>query len=83
MGDGSIDFSDTIMEIDGTSLINALLPRLVTALAANPQLLSQLTQAVTTKVLQNARSTGNAFGQFAGGTQNQAATRVNTNAVAR
>lgn len=81
--DGTMDMSGVTMAIDGSELINAILPKLVSMLASNPQLLSQLTQAVTTKVLQSARTTGTAFAGYAGGTQTQAATRINTNAKPR
>jgi len=81
--DTTIDFSGVQIGINKNALVNALLPQIVQNLASNPTLLAQLTAAVTTKVLQNARSTGTALGQYAGGTQSQTATGVNTNAVPR
>ena len=81
--DNTIDFSGVTFDINGSALVNALLPAIVQNLASNPTLLAQLTAAVTTKVLQSARATGNALGQYAGGTQAQTATGVNTNAVPR
>jgi hypothetical protein len=81
--DGEIDYSGVTMDVSGAALVNALLPKIVTALVNNPTLLSQLTNAVTTKVLQKSRSTGSALGQYAGGSQTQAATSVNTNAIQR
>lgn len=80
---GSIDFSGVTMEISAVDLVNALLPQLVTALASNPTLLKNLTAAVSTKQLQKARTTGNVNGRYSGSTQTAAATKVNTNAIAR
>jgi len=81
--DGKMDFSGVTLEASAADLVNAILPQIITALVNNPTLLSQLTNAVTTKVLKTARSTGTALGQYAGGTQTQAATSVNPNAVPR
>jgi hypothetical protein len=81
--DNTIDFSGMTFNFSKTALVNALLPQIVQALASNPTLLAQLTAAVTTKVLQNSRATGNALGQYAGGSQTATATAINTNAVPR
>jgi hypothetical protein len=81
--DGDMDVSGIEMTVSGDQLVAALLPRMVSALVNNPTLLSQLTTAVTSKVLKSARATGNAFGQYAGGTQQATSTGINTNAVPR
>ena len=81
--DMTIDFSGVTLDLSKNDLVNALLPQIIQNLSTNPTLLAQLTNVITQKVLQQARSTGSALGQYAGGTQSQSATSINTNAVPR
>lgn len=59
----------------GTTVLNVTTP-----IQINGQTLAQI---VTQYQLRGARATGSALGQYAGGTQSQTATGINTNAVAR
>ena len=83
MANSTMDFSGITLEFDQQSFINAVLPQIITALSTNPTLLKQLTAAVSTKQLQKARTTGNVNGRYSGSTQTAAASKINTNAIAR
>lgn len=76
---GTMNYGGVTMSISKSDLVNALLPLIINQLSNNAQLLSQLTQAVTTAQLQKSRSTGTVLGNRAGSTPSGKSTGTNPN----